>query len=98
MSNVPTSWSSSSRNTTFRYVGLPPGRGLLTLLGLWVAGWAAGALQNSWPLSPTHTLGLLLVGASIPAGAFIQSVGGWRKRGVLLAAGVTGFLIGSYLL
>jgi mannose/fructose/N-acetylgalactosamine-specific phosphotransferase system component IIC len=71
---------------------------LLTLFGLWVARWAAEVLQNSWPLSPTHTLGLLLVGASIPAGAFVQSVGGWRKRGVLLAAGLTGFLIGSYLL
>lgn len=72
--------------------------GLLTLLGLWVAGWAAGALQNAWPLSQTQTLGLLLVGASVPAGAFIQSVGGWRRRGILFAAGVAGFLIGSYLL
>lgn len=72
--------------------------GLLTALGLMVAVWAAGTLKGAWPLDPTLTLGLLLLGASVPAGAFIQFLGGWRKRGVLFAAGLMGFLIGSYLL
>jgi hypothetical protein len=72
--------------------------GILTGAGLLVAKGIAPLLQEAWPLSQTATLGFLLVGASVPAGAFIRSLGGWRKRGVLFAAGLMGFLIGSYLL
>lgn len=72
--------------------------GLLTVAGLLVAAGIAPLLEEAWPLSQTATLGLLLVGASVPAGAFIRSLGGWRRRGVLFAAGLMGFLIGSYLL
>jgi mannose/fructose/N-acetylgalactosamine-specific phosphotransferase system component IIC len=71
---------------------------LLTLAGVFVAIYAARLLQGRWPLNQAATLGILLVGLSIPIGAFIQSVGGWRKRGVLFVAGLLGFLIGSYLL
>jgi PTS system mannose-specific IIC component len=70
----------------------------LTLAGVVVAIYAARLLEGSWPLSQTGTVGVLLVGLSIPTGAFIQSLGGWRKRGVLFVAGLLGFLIGSYLL
>ncbi|MGD8361170.1 MAG: PTS sugar transporter subunit IIC [Gemmatimonadota bacterium] len=72
--------------------------GILTALGLVAARWAAGSLPDIWPLTPSWTLGLLILGASLPAGAFVRSLGGWRKRGVLFAAGAGGFLIGSILL
>jgi len=72
--------------------------GVLTALGLVAARWAAGSLPDVWPVTPSWTLGLLILGASLPAGAFVRSLGGWRKRGVLFAAGAGGFLIGSILL
>jgi len=72
--------------------------GLLTLLGLLTAGQACRILNGLWPLSPPFTLGLLILGAALPAGAFVRSLGGWRKRGVLFVAGAGGFLIGSIFL
>lgn len=71
---------------------------ILTGGGIGAALILAEALEGIWPLSSSMTLGLLLLGASIPAGAFVASLGGWRKRGVLFFAGLAGFLIGSYLL
>jgi len=80
-------------------VGLDFFRGsALTALGLGFARWASSALPGLWPLSPSLTLGILILGAAIPAGAFVRSLGGWRKRGVLFAAGAGGFLIASVLL
>jgi mannose/fructose/N-acetylgalactosamine-specific phosphotransferase system component IIC len=72
--------------------------GLLTVLGILAARPAGRALDGIWPLSPPFTLGFLILGAALPAGAFVRSLGGWRKRGVLFAAGAGGFLIGSILL
>lgn len=71
---------------------------ILTGLGILVVQVSTDPLMGRWPLSPPLTLGLLILGASMPAGAFIRSMGGWRKRGVLFAAGAGGFLIGSMLL
>ena len=80
-------------------IGLDFLRGcFLTALGLLAVWWTARSLQDVWPLDFTSTLGLLILGASIPAGAFVGSLGGWQKRGVLFAAGAGGFLIGSFLL
>ncbi len=70
----------------------------LSLTGLWAAALGATFLADSWPLDAPATLGVLLAGASVPAGAFVSELGGWRKRGVLFAAGLMGFVIGSYLL
>lgn len=72
--------------------------GILTALGVITARWAVGILPEVWPLTPSWTLGLLVLGASLPAGAFLRSLGGWRKRGVLFAAGAGVFLVGSILL
>ena len=80
-------------------VGLDFFRGTaLTALGLALIRWTTAFLPGVWPLSLSWTLGLLILGASLPAGAFVRSLGGWRKRGVLFAAGAGGFLIGSFLL
>lgn len=80
-------------------MGLDLLRGMvLTGVGLAASAILANILGGAWPLSVSYTLGLLLLGASIPAGGFVASLGGWRKRGVLFFAGLAGFLIGSYLL
>ena len=71
---------------------------LIVVLGVLTAQVAADSLVENWPLSQAATLGILLVGASVPAGAFVQGLGGWKKRGILFAAGFLGFAIGSYLL
>ena len=98
----PTGAQISSRRIVLAHlgcVGLDFLRGAaLAGLGLGLAGWTTSSLQGLWPLSLPITLGLLILGTALPAGAFVRSVGGWRKRGVLFAAGAGGFLIGSILL
>lgn len=71
---------------------------LLTLVGLGLGSAVAFLAADSWPLGMPGTLTLLAVGASIPAGAFVGSLGGWRRRWVLLASGVTTFLLLSLVL
>ncbi len=75
------------------------GRGsVISLAGLVIGAWLAETASGSWPLEMTGTLALLAIGASIPAGAFVGSLGGWRRRGVLFGAGLTGFLLASLVL
>jgi len=71
---------------------------LLSLVGLVTGQWVANAASEAWPLEMPGTLALLAIGASIPAGAFLRSMGGWRRRGVLLGAGLAGFLLASLVL
>ena len=80
-------------------LGLDYVRGcLLSLAGLTVGAWLSGAASGAWPLGMPGTLALLAVGASIPAGAFVRSLGGWRRQGVLFGAGFAGFLLASLVL
>jgi hypothetical protein len=80
-------------------IGLDFCRGaVLVALGLVAVGWTTRALPGTWPLSTAWTLAILILGASFPAGAFVRSLGGWRRRGILFAAGAGGFLVGSFLL
>ncbi|MFC1661213.1 PTS sugar transporter subunit IIC [Gemmatimonadota bacterium] len=80
-------------------VGLDFVRGvLLTLLGLVVGGWLARTLEGLWPIGATETYALLAVGASIPAGALVASLGGWKRRRVVLGVGFLATLLGSILL
>jgi mannose/fructose/N-acetylgalactosamine-specific phosphotransferase system component IIC len=98
----PSRAPASPRRTVWAHlacIGLDFCRGaVLSALGLAAARWTAAALPGLWPIGPPWTLGLLILGASLPAGAFVRSLGGWRKRGVLFMAGAGGFLIGSILL
>lgn len=71
---------------------------LLTLVGLGAGSWIAKAPTQHWPLEMPGTLTVLALGASIPAGAFVGSLGGWRKRGILFGAGVVGFFLASLIL
>lgn len=70
----------------------------LTLFGLMVGSWIATAPTQHWPLQMPGTLAVLAIGASVPAGAFVGSLGGWRKRGILFGAGVLGFFLASLIL
>lgn len=71
---------------------------VLTFLGLLAGLGLAEAPAEVWPLRTHGTLVLLAVGACIPAGAFVVSLGGWRRRGVLFGAGMLGFLLVSLIL
>lgn len=71
---------------------------LLTVLGLLAGLGLAEIAPDVWPLEMPGTLVLLAVGASIPAGAFVGSLGGWRRRGIAFVAGITGFLLASLVL
>ena len=70
-------------------VALDFGRGcVLTYIGVLVGGGVSGLLATTWPLEVRGTLTLLAIGASIPAGALLGSLGGWRKRGALFGTGL----------
>ena len=80
-------------------VGLSFLRGcILSLVGLVIGLGLADIPADSWPLRMPGTLILLAIGATIPAGAFVGSLGGWKRRGVLFGAGLTGFLLASLIL
>jgi hypothetical protein len=80
-------------------IGLDFARGsALSIGGLLVGRWLAGWASEAWPIGLPGTLVLLAVGASIPVGAFVGTLGGWRKKGLLFGAGFTGFLIASLVL
>jgi mannose/fructose/N-acetylgalactosamine-specific phosphotransferase system component IIC len=71
---------------------------LLSLIGLWAGLSLAPAAAGAWPLQMPGTLTLLAIGASLPAGAFVGSLGGWKKRGILFLAGAFGFFLASVVL
>lgn len=80
-------------------IGLDFLRGcILSGFGLWAGSWLASAPLGSWPLKWPGTLALLAVGATIPAGALVGSLGGWRKRGKLFGTGLAVFLLASLVL
>lgn len=80
-------------------MGLELCRGaLLTLAGLGLAALLARMLTGVWPLSLTMTLALLVLGASVPGGVLVASLGGWRRRWALFGAGFVFFLFGGLLL
>lgn len=80
-------------------IGLDFVRGFLLSVGGLVFGpWLARSLAEHWPLGMPATLGILAVGASLPAGAFVRSLGGWKRRAAFFATGLMGFLVGSALL
>ena len=72
--------------------------GCLSLMGVIIGQGFAWAVGDQWPLGMTATVGMLAVGACVPAGAFIGSLGGWGRRKTLFLTGLVGFLLGSILL
>jgi mannose/fructose/N-acetylgalactosamine-specific phosphotransferase system component IIC len=80
-------------------IGLDFLRGiLLTLTGLLLGASIGPTLVSAWPLDTLATVGLLAAGAALPAGAFVKSLGGWKRRGFLLGFGFFAFMIGGWIL
>jgi len=71
---------------------------VVTLVGVVAGRWAAGFVGEAWPLGPTDSAGLLLVGGAVSAGIFLRDIGGFRRRKVLLVAGMALGLIGARFL
>ena len=70
----------------------------LSLVGLLAGRLLVELTAGQWPIGLSGTFVLLTVGASLTAGAFVGTLGGWRKRGVLFGAGFAGFLFASLIL
>jgi mannose/fructose/N-acetylgalactosamine-specific phosphotransferase system component IIC len=71
---------------------------LLTAVGVVGGRWVVGALAQSWPLGPSDTRGLLLVGGAVSAGVLMRSLGGYRRLRILFLAGMALAVVGARLL
>jgi PTS system mannose-specific IIC component len=71
---------------------------LVTLVGAAAGRWGVRFVAEAWPFGPTDSAGLVLVGGAVSAGIFLRDMGGFRRRGVLLVAGMALGLIGARFL
>ncbi len=71
---------------------------LVTFTGAVVGRVAVRTLATGWPLDAPDTLGLLMVGGAVSAGILLRSLGGFRRRKVLFAAGLALGLVGARFL
>ncbi|MGD8321123.1 MAG: PTS sugar transporter subunit IIC [Gemmatimonadota bacterium] len=71
---------------------------LVTLVGAVVGRFAVGLLAAAWPLDVGDSSGLLLVGGAVSAGILLRSLGGFRRRKLLLALGMALGLVGARFL
>jgi mannose/fructose/N-acetylgalactosamine-specific phosphotransferase system component IIC len=71
---------------------------LITIVGVLAGRTAVIMGAPAWPLSARDSIGLLLVGAAVSCGILLRSLGGFRRRKVLFAAGLAlGLLWVRYL-
>lgn len=71
---------------------------LVTLVGVVVGRWVVSQMHGPWALSPSASVGLLLVGGSASAGILLRDLGGFRKRKALFVAGMALGIIGGRFL
>jgi mannose/fructose/N-acetylgalactosamine-specific phosphotransferase system component IIC len=71
---------------------------LVTLAGAAAGQVAVRVLTSAWPLPPNDTMGMLLVGGAVSAGILLRSLGGFRRRKVLFAAGLALGILGARFL
>jgi PTS system mannose-specific IIC component len=71
---------------------------VVTLVGVAAGRWGAGLLALEWPLESGDTIGLLLVGGAVSGGILLRDLGGFRRRRLLLAAGLAFGIIGARFL
>jgi hypothetical protein len=57
-----------------------------------------GGLGGAWTLAPTSSLGLLLLGGAVSAGVLLRDLGGFRRRRLLLVAGMALGILGARFL
>lgn len=68
---------------------------VVTLLGV-VAGRAiVSGMHGPWALSPSDTVGLLLVGGAASVGILLRDVGGFRRRKMLFVTGLALGILGA---
>lgn len=71
---------------------------VVTSAGVLVGRVVLGALVARWPLSPSASTGLVLVGGAVSAGILLRDLGGFRRRRVWFAAGLALGIVGARLL
>ena len=71
---------------------------LVTLVGAAAGRWAVGFFADAWPMDAINSAGMLLVGGAVSAGIFLRDLGGFRRRKLLLVAGMALGLIGARFL
>jgi len=71
---------------------------LVTLAGAAAGQMAVRVLTSAWPLPANDTMGMLLVGGAVSAGILLRSLGGFRRRKVLFAAGLALGILGARFL
>lgn len=70
----------------------------VTLSGVLAGRVVVGAWARFWAISPSASLGLLLIGGAVSAGILLRDLGGFRVRKVLFAAGMALGILGARLL
>lgn len=71
---------------------------VVTLLGVLIGREVVSQLHEPWGLSPSASMGLLLVGGAASLGILLRDLGGFRKRKVLFAVGLALGILGGTLL
>jgi mannose/fructose/N-acetylgalactosamine-specific phosphotransferase system component IIC len=71
---------------------------LVTLTGAVVGQIGVRLLSEAWPLDAQDSVGLLMVGGAVSAGILLRSLGGFRRRKILFAAGLALGLMGARFL
>jgi mannose/fructose/N-acetylgalactosamine-specific phosphotransferase system component IIC len=70
----------------------------VTLLGVVVGRAIVSGMHGPWALSPSDTVGLLLVGGAASVGILLRDVGGFRRRKTLFVTGLALGILGARLL
>jgi mannose/fructose/N-acetylgalactosamine-specific phosphotransferase system component IIC len=71
---------------------------VVTLSGALVGSAVVRAVADRWSMSPSASLGLLLLGGAVSAGILLRDLGGFRKREVLFVGGMLLGLLGAFVL
>lgn len=70
----------------------------MTLAGVVVGPPVLARMSAAWPMEPSESLSLVLVGAAVSGGVLLRSFGGFRRRKYLFVAGVVLGFVGMRLL
>ncbi len=71
---------------------------VVTLLGVLAGRAVVSLLHEPWALSPSSSVGLVLVGGAASLGILLRDLGGFRRRKVLFVAGMALGVIGGRFL
>ncbi len=69
----------------------------VTVVAIWAGSWLVETSASWWTLGYGHTVGIILIGASVHLGALLRGFGGWRSRRVVFMVGAVAGMIGAYV-